>query len=143
MYLSPFSYLPPTARSQRPDFFLTGFSAGGHLAWQITVAHPDLLAGVGLAAANFWFRRLDSFSSSPSRGDLPIQEFQGDKDAYVTALNQQWDDASKLAREHEYNNLTHTMVPGAGHQAFAGEVLRFFGTKVQKERGSDATKDGS
>ncbi|MGA2497209.1 MAG: redoxin domain-containing protein [Tepidisphaeraceae bacterium] len=125
----------------QPKFFITGFSAGGHLAWQVTFAHPDLLAGVGLAAANFRFRGLSSFSTSPARIDLPIQEFQGDKDGHADSLNQQWNDAAQLAAEHGYKNLTHTMVPGAGHQPFSSQVLRCFSAILPQKQEPSATKE--
>lgn len=120
------------SESGQPKFFITGFSAGGHLAWQVIFAQPELLAGAGLAAANFRFRGLSSFSTSPARVQLPIQAFQGDKDAYLAALDEQWKDATKLAAEHGYKGLTHTIVPGAEHQPFSAQVLRFFETLLPK-----------
>jgi poly(3-hydroxybutyrate) depolymerase len=113
--------------------FLTGFSAGGHCTWQITYTHPEILAGVALAAANFRGRGLHAFSDSPSRADLPIHAFQGDKDAFVLPLNEQWKDAEKAAAEHGYKNLKHTVVPGATHQAFAKQVLDYFETLLSRK----------
>lgn len=117
----------------QPKFFITGFSAGGHLTWQVIFAQPELLAGAGLAAANFRSRGLGSFSTSATRLQLPIRGFQGDKDAYLTALNEQWTDAAKLAAEHGYKELTRTLVPGAGHQAFCSQMLNFFPTLLPKQ----------
>jgi poly(3-hydroxybutyrate) depolymerase len=109
-------------------FFLTGFSAGGHVTWQILFAHPELLAGVAPAAANFRNRGVSVISDSPDRIHLPIHAFQGDKDPYVAALNDQWNDAIHIAREHGYKEIDRTMVAGAGHSPFAREVIAFFST---------------
>ena len=117
----------------QPKFFITGFSAGGHLTWQVIFAQPELLAGAGLAAANFRSRGLGSFSTSPTRIQLPIHGFQGDKYAYLTALNEQWTDAAKLAAEHGYKEVARTIVPGAGHQPFCSPVLNFFATLLPKQ----------
>jgi len=116
----------------QPKFFITGFSAGGHLAWQCIFTHPELLAGAALAAANFRFRGVADISKSPERAKLPIQAFLGDKDAYITALAQQWEDAGKLARENGYENLTLTEVPGAGHQPFPDRVIAFLASLLPK-----------
>lgn len=104
-------------------FFMTGFSAGGHVTWQIILQHPELLAGAVLAAANFRFRGITDVSQDPARVQLPIQAFQGDKDGNKAAFDQQWDDAQQLAQKNGYTKLTRTIVPGAGHQAFPGQVI--------------------
>ncbi|HEY3322488.1 MAG TPA: hypothetical protein VGP72_18645 [Planctomycetota bacterium] len=117
----------------QPKFFITGFSAGGHLAWQCIFTHPELLAGAALAAGNFRFRGVANISKSPERVKLPIQEFLGDKDGIKAPLTQQWEDASKLAKEHGYEALVLTEVPGAGHQPFPDKVLAFFGFLLQKK----------
>lgn len=109
----------------QPKFFITGFSAGGHLAWQCILTHPELLAGAALAAGNFRFRGVADVSRAPERVKLPIHGFLGEKDEHKAALQPQWADALKLAREHGYENLTLTMVPEATHQAFPKQVLAF------------------
>ena len=106
-------------------FFLTGFSAGGHVAWQIIFAHPELLAGAAPAAGNYRGRGVNTISDAPERVQVPIHAFQGDRDPHLTALNEQWDSASALAREHGYQNIIRTMVPGAGHSAFPEQVIEF------------------
>jgi poly(3-hydroxybutyrate) depolymerase len=60
---------------------LTGFSAGGHLAWQRTLTHPARWGGVAFAAANYAGRGLTALSNAPERADLPIHAFQGDRDS--------------------------------------------------------------
>jgi poly(3-hydroxybutyrate) depolymerase len=112
----------------QPKFFLTGFSAGGHVTWQILFAHPELLAGVAPAAANFRNRGVSTISDSPDRIQLPIHAFQGDKDAAKSALDDQWNDAITIAREHGYKNLDRTIIVGASHSAFAQEVVAYFTT---------------
>jgi pimeloyl-ACP methyl ester carboxylesterase len=119
----------------RKKFFITGFSAGGHVTWQFVFNHPELIAGAAPAAANFRYRGIDEnkISSAPERETLPIHGFNGEKDLPV--INQQWDDAAELARDNGYKNLKHTLVAGAGHTPFVSEVLEFFATLVEKDEG--------
>jgi predicted esterase len=114
----------------RQKLFITGFSAGGHLTWQFVFKHPELLGGAAPAAANFRFRGIDEVSKAKERVELPIHGFNGEKDAAV--INAQWDDAAEHAREHGYENIAHDLVPGAGHQAFADEVVKFFADLIDK-----------
>ena len=116
----------------QPRFFMTGFSAGGHMTWQFIFTHPELLAGAAPAAANFRFRGIDAISKAPERVKLPIHAFQGDKDGIKPALDSQWADALKLATDNGYENLTRTQIPGAGHTSFPGEVLDFFDSLLPK-----------
>ncbi|MGD0089697.1 MAG: hypothetical protein ABSE73_07235 [Planctomycetota bacterium] len=121
------------AAQGQPQFFITGFSAGGHVAWQCIFMHPELLAGAALAAGNFRARGLAEISKAPERVRLPIHEFLGEKDGVKAALSQQWGDAVKLARENGYENLTFTEVPGADHKPFAEQVLAFFASLLPKK----------
>jgi poly(3-hydroxybutyrate) depolymerase len=116
----------------QPKFFITGFSAGGHLMWQMVLQHPELLAGAAPAAANFRYRGIEEISKAPERIKLPIHAFQGDKDEVKKFLDPQWEDALKLAQENGYTNLTHTEVPGASHQVFAPQVVDFFASLLPK-----------
>src|SRR4029079_14566008 len=100
----------------RQKLFVCGFSPGGQLTWHVVFNHPELLAGAAPAAANFRFRGIDVVSKADERVKLPVHGFNGEKDSAV--INAQWDDAAKHAAEHGYENLTHTLVPGAGHTAF-------------------------
>ncbi len=120
--------------SGQAKFFITGFSAGGHLTWQFIFLHPELLAGAAPAAGNFRFRGVDAISKAPELARLPIHGFQGDKDGIKAALDEQWADAVKLARDNGYENVTRTEVPGAGHQAFPGQVVAFFASLLRKGR---------
>jgi predicted esterase len=116
----------------REKFFITGFSAGGHLMWQVVFHHPELLAAAASAAGNFRFRLVSEISKGDERIHLPIHGFQGDKDVFQASLNQQWSDAERLAKEHGYENLSHTIVAGGGHQPFAREVMEYFSSLVEK-----------
>jgi poly(3-hydroxybutyrate) depolymerase len=116
----------------QPKFFITGFSAGGHLMWQMVFQHPELLAGAAPAAGNFRYRGIDEISKAPERVKLPIHAFQGDKDDVKHFLDPQWEDAVKLAKENGYTNLTRTEVPGATHQPFAPQVVDFFASLLPK-----------
>jgi poly(3-hydroxybutyrate) depolymerase len=119
------------AAQGQPKFFITGFSAGGHVTWQLVFNHPELLAGAAPAAANFRFRGIDAVSKAKERVKLPVHGFNGEKDAAV--INQQWDDAEKLAREKGYKNLNHTLIPDGGHTSYPGEVLNFFAAVIAND----------
>jgi predicted esterase len=114
-------------------FFITGFSAGGHLAWQCVFIHPELLAGAAPAAANFRSRGITEISKAPECAKLPIHGFLGDNDAYKQFLDPQWADAAKIARENGYENVEFTKVPGAGHDAFPDRVIAFFSSLLPKK----------
>ena len=119
-------------RHGQDKFFLTGFSAGGHVTWQLVFAHPELLAGVAPAAANFRNRGIGTISNARARERLPIHAFQGDKDAYVTALDEQWSDAERMARDHGYKALDRKIVAGSGHSPFAREVVDYCETLLPR-----------
>ena len=114
-----------------PKFFLTGFSAGGHVAWQIIFSHPELLAGAVLAAGNYIGRGITTISRAPERTRLPIIEFQGDADPSVVPLTNQWENAQQVARSNGYQNLTRTIVPGASHGPFPEKAMDFFAGILQ------------
>ena len=116
----------------QPKFFITGCSAGGHLTWQCILMHPELLAGAAPTAANFRSRGIGEISKAPERIRLTVHAFQGDKDGIKPALDAQWADAVKLARENGCENLTRTEVPGAGHQPFPNQVVNFFASLLPK-----------
>jgi len=114
----------------RPKFFITGFSAGGHLTWQFVFNRPDLISGAAPAAANFRSRGIDAVSTAKERIDLPIRGFNGGKDNPV--INSQWDDAEQLARKNGYQNITHTLSKEAGHTPFASDVVNYFATLLDR-----------
>lgn len=114
----------------RPKFFVTGFSAGGHVAWQLVFNHPELIAGAAPCASNFNERGIDEVSKSDTRIKLPIHGFNGGKDLPV--INAQWDRAETFAKKHGYENLKHTTIETAGHSPFAAEVMEFFATLAKE-----------
>jgi poly(3-hydroxybutyrate) depolymerase len=118
--------------SGQPKFFMTGFSAGGHLTWQMVFTHPELLAGAALAAGNFRFRGVAEVTRAPEAATLPIQGFQGDRDPYLAGLQEQWKDATELARKSGFPKPGLTIVPGAAHQAFQEQVLTYFSRLLPK-----------
>jgi hypothetical protein len=114
-------------------FFITGFSAGGHLAWQCILLYPELLAGGAPASANFRFRGITHVSKAPERAKLPVHGFLGDNDAYKQYLSPQWEEAYQYARENGYDNIDVTNVRGAGHDAFADRVVAFFASLLPQK----------
>jgi dienelactone hydrolase len=105
------------------QFYLTGWSAGGHLAWYLIFTHPERLAGVVLADANYAGRGVTVISTAPERGYLPIRGIQGDHDSHLAALNEQWEQATALAAQHGYRNITRTIIPNASHDPFPNQVF--------------------
>jgi dienelactone hydrolase len=106
-----------------PTFYLTGWSAGGHLAWYLIFTHPERLAGVVLAGANYAGRGVTTISSAPERVQLPIQGLQGNRDSHLTALNAQWEQATTLAAHHGYRTITRAIIPDAPHDPFPAHVF--------------------
>ncbi len=109
-------------------FFLTGWSAGGHLTWQMIFTHPELLAGAAPTAANYQGRGITTISAAPERALLAVRAFQGDGDPGLDALTDQWTQAVATAQAHGYTRVARTIVPGRGHSPFPTEVLAFFTT---------------
>jgi poly(3-hydroxybutyrate) depolymerase len=106
--------------------YITGFSAGGHLAWLLLLTHADWLAGATLASANFAGRGLTSDPRTGSATPVPVRAFFGAADKVFDALRGQWERGRALAQQRGCRDLTHTVVPGAGHSPFAREVLEYF-----------------
>lgn len=119
-----------TDHAGKPKFFVTGFSAGGHVAWQLVFNHPELIAGAAPCASNFNERGIDVVSKSEARIKLPVHGFNGGKDLPI--INAQWNRAETFAKDHGYENLKHTTIETAGHSPFAAEVLEFF-SGLEKE----------
>lgn len=106
-----------------PTFYLTGWSAGGHLAWHVIFTHPECLAGAVLVGANYAGRGVTTISTAPERAQLPIYGLQGDRDARLMALNEQWQQATALAAQHGYRNITRALIPHAPHDPFPARVF--------------------
>jgi dienelactone hydrolase len=105
------------------QFYLTGWSAGGHLAWYLIFTHPERLAGVVLAGANYAGRGVTAISTAPERASLPIRGIQGDHDSHLAALNGQWEQATALAAHQGYGNIARTIIPNASHDSFPDYVF--------------------
>lgn len=106
-----------------PQFYLTGWSAGGHLTWYLIFTHPERLAGVVLAGANYAGRGIATISCVSERRHLPIRGLQGARDSRLMALNTQWQQAATLAAAHGYTNLVRSIIPNAAHSPFPKEVF--------------------
>ncbi|MBA3943363.1 MAG: hypothetical protein H0X37_02235 [Herpetosiphonaceae bacterium] len=104
-------------------FFITGWSAGGHLTWLMIFEHPERLAGAVLAGANYAGRGVGVISDAPQRQQLPIKALQGDRDPLLAALDEQWARAKQLADQHGYQNISRDMIAGAGHDPFPSRVF--------------------
>jgi pimeloyl-ACP methyl ester carboxylesterase len=107
----------------KPKFYLTGWSAGGHLVWYLIFTHPERLAGVVLGGPNYAGRGITSISSAPERVQLPIQGLLGNRDSHFTALNVQWEQATMLATQHGYLNITRVILPDAAHDPIPAQVF--------------------
>ena len=107
----------------QPKFYLTGWSAGGHLTWYFIFTYPECLAGVVVAGPNFAGRGISTISSAPERVQLPIQGLQGNQDSHLMALNAQWEQATMLATQHGYCNITRVILPEALHDPFPAQVF--------------------
>jgi len=106
--------------------YLTGFSAGAHLAWSFLLTHPDRLAGAAMASANFAGRGIAAEVSSRVTDGVPVRGFVGNADSRYDVLKEQWDAARTLALKRGHRDLDRVVVAGAGHSPFAREVLRYF-----------------
>mgnify|MGYP001549230763 CR=1 FL=1 len=107
----------------RSRVYLTGFSAGGHLAWAMAFTHPELLAGVAPVDANYTGRGVRSVSTDSSRATLPIRSFQGDRDPHRPSLDTQWNHAEVVAESHGYGKLSRVIVPGGLHERMPERVF--------------------
>ena len=112
------------------SFFITGWSAGGHLTWRMIFTHPDRLAGAVLAGANYAGRGITAVSDVPERERLPIKALQGDHDPLLAALNEQWSRAKQLADQHGYQNISRDVIAG-GHSPFPDRVFAYLATLLR------------
>lgn len=115
-----------------PQFFMTGFSAGGHLTYKIILVHPELLAAAALASTTYLGRGVTEVSTAPERVHLPIHSFLGDKDPHFDLYSAHWKMFLAVAQEHDFQNIEHTVVSGAVHSPFADQVMTFFASLLPK-----------
>ena len=114
--------------------FLTGWEAGGHLVFATLFRHPERLRAVAPNAPNYIGRCMDDvkFSVAKERSDLPIRVFYGTADSAASApngvLRRQWLTVEALAKSHGYLRTSEAALPGRGHDAFAAEILAYFGS---------------
>lgn len=120
-------------------YFISGFSGGGPLAEAMAFFHPESLRGAAFSAANYNSRCVTKptgapgdtltpqvISSDPSRTTLPLRWFNGADDRVSHILIPQRDEAMSVAKNHGFENLTDSIVPGTLHEPMAGQVLDFF-----------------
>ncbi len=69
-------------RGMDGDIHLTGFSAGGMLAWWMALRHPDTFASVVPVCSNWLFWRVGQSDAveSPARSQVPILAISGERD---------------------------------------------------------------
>jgi dienelactone hydrolase len=118
--------------------YLTGFSAGGHLTWLFLLIHPEQLAGVALASANFAGRELPPRLITVTRTHVPVRAFYGAEDKRADALLSQWDHARAEAERRGCCDLTRVVVPGASHSPFARTVIEYFTDLATSRRESSS-----
>jgi poly(3-hydroxybutyrate) depolymerase len=108
--------------------FITGHSAGAHLAWAMILQHPEKLAAAAVTCGNYKGRCMteESFSKAHDRADLSVKGFQGALDPARIPLEAQFQDGRAAALQHGYRNISYEVVPDAGHNPFAGRVLEYF-----------------
>jgi len=111
--------------------YITGFEAGAHMLWSIVFNHPELLKAAVPVGGNYRGRCVDGsqISSNPSKTNLPIVAFMGEKDD-VFGLNgplvAQWNDAKSLAIKNGFKNVNEKVIQGKGHVPLPKEVLEYF-----------------
>ncbi len=69
-------------RGMDGDVHLTGFSAGGMLAWWMALKHPDTFASVVPVCSNwpFWMIGRSDDVDSPARSEVRIHVISGERD---------------------------------------------------------------
>lgn len=110
------------------QIYITGFSGGGNPTYGMVFNHPQMIAAASPCCANYASWRIAG-GTEPTADEktVPIKAFQGDKDAYLDALNQQWANAEAELRRLSYTRVERVMLPGVGHAACAKQAVEFFG----------------
>lgn len=113
-------------------FFISGWSAGGHLAWAMVFRYPQELRGAALTCANFGrcvTREVDTpdvFSGAPERVTLPVKVLDAEHDPQLEDYEKQNLSLLKLAQDHGYKEVSLRVVAGADHSPMPEEVLPYF-----------------
>jgi len=116
--------------------FVTGHSAGGHMAWLMVFREPERLRAVVPTGGNFTGRCLTNevphpfaISTAPERVQLPVKLMEGALDPGLT--NPQMATAMRLAAASGYQNVTRDTFPGRQHERMPDLVLKFFAGKLR------------
>ena len=118
--------------SAQDKFFITGWSAGGHLTWAMIFRYPEQLRGAALTGANFghcFNTEIDApgvFSTAPERTNLPVKIFDGEHDPQFDDLQEQNLGLIRSAHDHGYQKISRYVVPGKAHSPMPEEVLPYF-----------------
>jgi dienelactone hydrolase len=114
-------------------YFVTGWSAGGHLTWALVFREPERLRAAALSGANFNGRCLTNevpvpfpVSRASERPGLPIKLLEGSEDPALTSP--QPEKAMSLATANGYTNVTRDTIAGMPHSPMPARVLAFFAT---------------
>lgn len=104
--------------------YLSGFSMGGTLAWQMALLRSDRLHMAFPVCAMFKEEAAGMMPEGyrPANPALPIRAFQGEKDPWVEGFAKHWERASGLAKQVGFKDVTRT-VSGRGHSWYYGEIL--------------------
>jgi poly(3-hydroxybutyrate) depolymerase len=109
---------------------LTGFSAGGHLAWALTFLHPDWLRAVAISSGNYLGRCVSGYASiadpalAAQRKALPIHLFDGSLDSILQT--NQGNNAVERAARLGFPRVARDTIANHGHEPYYQQVLLFF-----------------
>ncbi len=113
--------------------YITGFSAGGHLAWALVFRHPEWMQAAAISSGNFRGRCVSTgmtaggaspYSTSPSRVRLPVKLFDGGRDPIFASG--QGTEAMSIAGRKGYRNVSRDTLVTRGHEPYHREVITFF-----------------
>jgi len=117
--------------------YLTGFEAGTHVLWATVLNHPEWLKAAVSVAGNFRNRCAEpnKISTDPSRKNLPVKSFVGDKDDYFGPggkVYNQWTEVKSLASSHGFENFSENVIKGKDHVPMPVEVMNYFNSLLEK-----------
>ncbi len=107
--------------------FLTGYSMGGHAAWDIGLAHPDLFAGVMPICGSPQFY-CDFYWQNSQQASFYIVDGEkngGSPDANMKLLKRMMENG---------HDAVYVEYRGRGHEAFSDETLKLFEWMSKKTR---------